>query len=132
MARCNRHKNGVQISRKQRRLMADCVLVSQLQRGLFCLAQSNAKWEISAFSVVTVKKNANQNINTYLKQYETLHIKYFCAWFAVAAELTESVAGFLSHLKQNFVDPKLKKPVKLGENLTSISLTDHTFVKCNY
>lgn len=51
MTRCNRHNNGVQISRKQRRLMADCVLVSQLQRGLFCLAKSNAKWEISAFSV---------------------------------------------------------------------------------
>lgn len=62
--------------------MADCVLVSQLQRGLFCLAKSNTKWEISVFSVVAVKE-ANQNINPYLKQYETLHFKDFCAWLAV-------------------------------------------------
>lgn len=47
--------------------MADCVLVSQLQRGLFCLSKSNAKWEISAFSVVAVKKKANQNINAISK-----------------------------------------------------------------
>lgn len=59
--RCNRHKNGFQISRRQRRLMADCVLVSQLQRGLFCLAKSNAKWEISAFSVVAVKKSKSKH-----------------------------------------------------------------------
>lgn len=60
VTRCNRHEKGVQISCKQRRLVADCVLVSQLQRGLFCLAKRNATWEISTFSVVT-KKNTQMH-----------------------------------------------------------------------
>lgn len=90
--------------------MADCVLVSQLQRGLFCLAKSNAKWEISAFSV----KKESQNINACLEQYETLHIKDFCALFTPAIELTESVAGFLSYFKAKFCRPKTDKACLTG------------------